>query len=276
MVTTDRPTELVQNGDSVIETFIDGTGPAVLIVPSFGRDGAGDLDDFARLIAAAGFKVLRPRPRGIGRSSGSMNASLQDMADDAAIVIQRLVGENAVVMGHAFGTYVASLLATTHPEAVRGTVLATGPGEGTPKDIAALPFIAGNPALPESERLQALSRGFFAPHHDARMWLNDWYPETLQMQKTAFAATDASMFYEAGTAPILQIFAESDPFNPFSSWRQRREKLGARVTARIIADASHALFPEQTPAVAEIVIRWLRTLDGEQSLSNNPEDYIQI
>ena len=264
MPPADRVTEMVSNGDALIETLVDGKGSAVVMLPSFGRDVGADFDEFAEMIAKAGFQVLRPRPRGIGRSSGSMHASLQDMADDAAIVIQRLAGRKATAMGHAFGTYVASLLAATHPEVVKGTILATGPGEGTPKDIASLPFIAGNPALPESERLQALSRGFFAPHHDARVWLSDWYPETLQMQKTAFAAIDASTFYEAGTTPILQIFAESDPFNPFSHWRERREKLGARVTTRIVADASHALFPEQTPAVAEIVIPWLRSLDGKQ------------
>ena len=264
MATTTQVTDMVSNGDAVIETFLNGKGPVIVMLPSYGRDVGADFDEFAEMIAEAGFQMLRPRPRGIGRSSGSMNASLQDMADDAAKVIQQLVGGHAVVLGHAFGTYIASLLAATHPEVMRGTILAAGLGQGTPKDIASLPFIAGNPALPESERLQALSRGFFAPHNDARVWLSGWYPETLQMQKTAFAAVDAYNFYEAGTTPILQIFAESDPFNPFSHWRERREKLGTRVTTRIVADASHALFPEQTPAVAEIVIQWLRSLAGKQ------------
>ncbi len=264
MVITERSTEVVSNGSAAIEVFVDGAGPAIVIVPSYGRDAAGDFDDFAKLIAAAGFKVVRPQPRGTGRSSGSMSASLQDMADDAARVIQVLAGGRAVMMGHAFGSYVASLLAATHPQVVRGTILAAGISEGTANDIASLPFIAGNLDLPESERLQALSRGFFAPHHDARVWLSGWYPATLQMQKAAFAAADVSTFYDAGTAPILQIFAENDPFNPFSGWRVRREKLGARVTSRIVADASHALFPEQTSAVAGIVIHWLRSLDPQK------------
>ncbi len=263
MIVTDRTTEMVTTGDAVIETFVDGEGPAVVMLPSYGRDVADDFDDFAREVAKAGFKVLRPRPRGIGRSSGSMSASLQDMADDAAEVIQNLADGNAVVMGHAYGTGVARLLATTHDELVRGLILATAPADNPPHDTAPLPFIAGNPALSEEERLQALTKGFFAPHHDPRVWLTGWYPQTLQMQKAALAAMDPSTFSGAGTAPILQIIAESDPFNPFSSWRERREKFGARVTTRIVADCAHSLFPEQTPAVADIVIGWLRSLDGK-------------
>ena len=260
MAPNHRLTELVSNGDAIIETLIDGKGPAIVMLPSYGRDVGADFNEFAEIVAEAGFHLLRPRPRGIGRSSGSMHASLQDMADDAAKVIQHLADGTAIVMGHAYGTGVARILATSHSEMVGGIILANAPADKPPADTEQLPFIAGNPALPEEERLQALSRGFFAPHHDARPWLSGWYPETLQMQKAALAEKGRSAIREGGTAPILQIISESDPFNPFDSWRERREKWGARVTARIVADASHSLFPEQTPIVAEIVIRWLQTV----------------
>ncbi len=260
MATTTQVTEMVSNGDAVIETFLNGKGPSIVMLPSYGRDVGADFDEFAEIVAQAGFQVLRPRPRGIGRSSGSINASLRDMADDAAKVIQQLANGTAVVMGHAYGTGVARLLATSHGDLVRGLILATAAADNPPKDTEELPFIAGNPAPPEEERLQALRRGFFAPHHDARQWLSGWYPETLQTQKAALSKMNHAAFSEAGSGPILQIIAESDPFNPFSSWRERREKWGQRVTTRIVADAAHALFPEQTPFVAEIVIRWLQTI----------------
>ena len=273
-----RVSETVSNGDAIVETYVDGRGPALVVLPSYGRDGGEDFDAFAEVVARAGFQVLRPQPRGIGRSSGSMQVSLQDMADDVAKVIQQLANGGAVVLGHAFGNSVARLVASSHGEIVKGTILAAAGSSGVSKTVNETPFIAGNLALPEEERLAALSLAFFAPHHDARPWLTGWYPETLHMQKTAVEALNPgnssragtaptlqipASFRRAGTAPILQIIAESDPFNPYSSWRELREQYGDRVTTRIVADASHALFPEQTPIAAEIVIAWLQSLGAE-------------
>ena len=260
MGTTTRTIDIVSSRDAVIETCVDGRGRALVVLPSYGRDALRDFDVFADLVATAGFQVLRPQPRGIGRSSGSMQASLQDMANDVASVIQQLAGGHAVVLGHAFGNGVARLLATSHREMVKGTVLAAASSSCAPRDINETPFIAGNPALSEKERLAALSRAFFAPHHDARLWLNGWYPETLHMQEAAVHAVNPADFSRAGAAPILQIIAESDPFNPFTSWRELREECGNRVTTRIVANASHALFPEQTPLVAYVVIEWLQSI----------------
>ena len=260
METSTHISEMVSSGDAIIETYVNGRGPALVVLPSYGRDGGEDFDAFSEIVASAGFQVLRPQPRGIGRSSGSMQASLQDMANDVAEVIQQLAGGNAAVLGHAFGNGVARLLATSHGEVVRGTILAAASGSGVSKEVSDTPFIAGNPSLPEKDRLAALSLGFFASHHDPRQWLTGWYPRTLHMQKTAVQAINPADFSRAGTAPILQIIAESDPWNPYSSWRELREQCGDRVTTRIVADASHALFPEQTPTVAGIVIAWLQSL----------------
>ena len=253
---------LVATRQATIETFVQGEGPVLVILPSYGRDGGADFDHFSALIARAGMRVLRPQPRGIGRSTGSMQASLQDMADDVAEVIRQLGTGRAAVLGHAFGNGVARLLATTHPDLVEGTILAAASTDGVSSETNQTPFIAGDPSRPESERLEALSRGFFAPHHDPRPWLAGWYPATLQMQKQAVQKAEPTFFSAAGTAPILQIIAESDPFSPYETWRKLRDQCRDRVTARIVADASHALFPEQTPQVAGIVVQWLETSLG--------------
>lgn len=261
MVDCSPSVELVSTRNATIETFIQGEGPVLVVLPSYGRDGGADFDQFSTIVAEeAGIRVVRPQPRGIGRSTGPMHASLADMADDIAEVITRVGAGSAVVLGHAFGNGVARLLATTHGYLIKGTILAAASTEGASAETNRTPFIAGDLSKPESERLDALRRGFFAPHHDARPWLEGWYPATLQMQKDAVSAAQPSFFNKAGTAPILQIIAESDPFSPYETWRALRDECGARVTARIIADASHALFPEQTPHVADVVIGWLKWL----------------
>lgn len=258
--TTVVTSELVIHGSTTIETLVQGAGRPIVVLPSYGRDGGADFDQFADCVASAGMRVLRPQPRGIGRSTGPMQASLQDMANDVAQVIHKLADSRAVVLGHAFGNGVARLLATTHQDLVHGTILAAASTDRASAATNATPFIAGDPTRPENERLEALQRVFFAPHHDPRAWLEGWYPATLKMQREAVHAAEPATFSMAGVAPILQIIAESDPFSPYESWRVLRDQCGARVTTRIVADASHALFPEQTPYVAGIVIQWLEQL----------------
>ena len=53
------------------------------MIPSAGR-GAEDFDDLSRAVVKAGYRVARLQPRGIGRSTGTMEGvSLLDLADDA-------------------------------------------------------------------------------------------------------------------------------------------------------------------------------------------------
>ena len=47
-----RRTERVTQGDVSIVTFVEGSGPAVVMLPSSGRDGAEDFDAVAARIAA--------------------------------------------------------------------------------------------------------------------------------------------------------------------------------------------------------------------------------
>jgi pimeloyl-ACP methyl ester carboxylesterase len=121
---------IVQHGDVRIEVLEQGHGPAILILPSLGR-GAHDYDERAIPLAADGFRVLRPQPRGMGQSEGPMaGLTLYDYAGDVAAVIQREVKGPAIVVGHAFGNFVARMLATGRPELVKSVVLATAsPGK---------------------------------------------------------------------------------------------------------------------------------------------------
>ena len=59
---------IVARGSARIGYLATGEGPAVLLLASLGR-GAEDFAEVAPLVAAAGFRVLCPDPRGIGRSA---------------------------------------------------------------------------------------------------------------------------------------------------------------------------------------------------------------
>lgn len=258
-----RASDIVTTGGTSIETYVDGDGEGLdlIVLPSYGRDGGADFDAFAAALAEAGHRVLRPQPRGTARSTGPMaDVTIDELGDDVAHVIDRLGHGPAVILGHAYGNFVARTVATNHPEKVRAVILAAASTQAPPPEINNAPFRAGDPTLPEPERLAALELAFFAPGHDASIWLTGWYPDTLAMQRAAVTGIDVARYWEAGNAPILEILAEHDPFHPKDQWDDLRSQLGPRVTSTVITDASHALFPEQPAAVADAVITYLNTL----------------
>lgn len=265
---TQRHSEMVTGADAggqavTIETLVEGSGPAVVMLPSSGRDGGEDFDAVAARIAAAGYTVLRPQPRGIMGSTGAMQGvSLHRLADDVVMVIDRLGGGRAVIIGHAFGHFVARMAAVDHPGAVRGVVLAAAAASSWPADIGATPYKSGNLSLPDSERLAALRLGFFAPGHDPAPWLHGWWPaaQAMQADSREKAGVKQSDWWSAGSAPLLELIPADDPFKPRDKWGELAASYGARVQTVVIPDASHALFPEQPDAVAAAVIAWLAGL----------------
>jgi pimeloyl-ACP methyl ester carboxylesterase len=82
------------------------------------------------------------------------------------------------------------------------------------------------------------------------------------MQHAAVSTAGTALierYWSAGTAPVLEILAEYDPFHPKDQWGELRRRLGDRVTSTVIENASHALFPEQPDAVAAAVLGYLET-----------------
>ncbi len=181
---------------------------------------------------------------------------LATLGEDVADVIRRLAGGRAVVLAHAYGNSVGRVLAVEHGVLVRGLVLAAASATKVAPDVNETPFIAGDPARAEAERLAALEKAFFAPGHDPRPWLQGWYPATLAVQRAAVRASKLDRYWAGGKAPLLEINAAFDPFKPPPLRRELHDLVGDRVTTVLIDDASHALFPEQPEGVAAAVLTW--------------------
>jgi pimeloyl-ACP methyl ester carboxylesterase len=258
MTNSNRKSEFVTENGVEIETYIDGDGPAFFILPSYGRDGAEDYDIFTAQIVRAGWKVLRPQPRGIAGSKGPMtDVTLHDLGNDVALCIRTMGDGPSILLGHAFGNAVARIVATDHPALVRGVILAASQASKLPEHVAKAPFIAGDPSAPEIDRLEVLRMAFFAPNHEPNIWLDGWYPKTLKMQHGAAQAVTLSEYWACGDVPLLEVFGQFDPFKPKEYWTELRDQFGNRVTTVVVDDASHALFPEQPVPVAQAVISWL-------------------
>ena len=50
-----RNSRIVIHGAVSIETYVDGDGPAVVVIPSYGRDGGEDFDPFTAALTDAGY-----------------------------------------------------------------------------------------------------------------------------------------------------------------------------------------------------------------------------
>jgi len=250
---------MVDRGDVYIEVIAQGLGPVIVILPSLGR-GAEDYNVVAALLARDGFRVLRPQPRGIGASTGPMTGlTLHDFAADIAAVIEHERKGPAVVVGHAYGHFVARTLATDQPDLVRGVVLAAASAGKVPPGVhepSVTPEVreaiekSGDISLQEADRLRYLQFAFFAPGHDPHIWLGGWHPETEKAENAASRATPVDDWFACGTARILDLQAENDAVAPRKFAGVLKAALGDRVTVVVIPNAGHALVPEQPEAMA--------------------------
>ncbi len=247
-------------GEEPIDVFVDGdtAAPSIVLLPSSQRDSA-DFDDFAQRLAAQGFLVLRPQPRGMGRSSAPpQNMTLHTLAADVAHTIKALGGGRAIVAGHAFGHYVARVTDLDHPQLVRGVIVLAGAARNMPPSLPAALDIAADVTRPEAERLASLQRAFFAPGNDATAWLTGWHPHLRDCYRRAAEVPPKSTWWPVTHAPVLDLQAADDPWRPHDTAQELQAVLGDRVTVRTIAGASHALIPEQPAAVVAAIVAWAR------------------
>ena len=253
---------VVTNGEARLHVLAQGEGLPIVLLPSLGR-GASDFDAIAESLAGAGYRVLRPQPRGIGESSGPWDGvKLEDLAADVAEVIANNNGGPAFVVGHAFGNRVARTLATLQPHLVKAVALvAANVGHHpSPPDVRAAIRLSADVNAPDEARIKAMQFVFFAPGSDASVWLKGWHPDVLAAQRIAGDLTPRSLDYAAGSAPVLYIQPSHDPLAHVADAEEYKKALGDRVTVVVIANAAHAVIVEQPKAVSDALIAYARRL----------------
>jgi pimeloyl-ACP methyl ester carboxylesterase len=261
-----RTRDVITSGNVTVDVIAEGRGPLIVLLPSLGRDSE-EFDDLATRIAKAGFRVLRPQPRGFGGSRGPMeNLTLHDYGRDVAAVVEHEKAGPAVVVGHAFGHFVAKMTAVDFPELVRAVILIAAAQKNIDPEVRRWLAIATDNARPEAERLPYLQKVFFAPGHDPRKWLTGFHPAVQRAEETARDATPQKEYWSAGNAPLFDLQAEFDPYRPRSTSSELIDEFGAkRVTVAVIPNASHALPVEQPGATANAIIAYMRRLPKHQT-----------
>ncbi len=251
---SEKRRELLSNGTAQVDVIVDSrvgkTDPAIVLLPSSQRDSE-DFDELAHLLAAQGFRVLRPQPRGMGRSSApEPGMSLHTLASDVAVSIEKLGNGRAVVVGHAYGHWTARVTDMNHPKLVRGVVVLGGSAKVFPPGTAQALALGSDPSKPEADRIKALEFSMFAPGNDARVWLTGWHPHLRAAYRAAGQIPSKDTWFNVGNAPILDLQGDKDAWRPTSSRNELKQILGDKVTVAVIENSGHAMIPEQPRAVA--------------------------
>ena len=247
--------------DVVIDAPGNGQCPCLVLLPSSQRDSL-DFDAVAHALALAGHRVLRPQPRGMGRTTLALDhLTLHVLAQDVIATVNALGGGRAVLVGHAFGHFIARVADLDHPQCVRGVVVAGAAARVFPAGMAESLDIASDARQPDELRCAHLQHAFFAPGNDPSAWLEGWHPELRAIYRAAGAVPAKDRWWTVAHAPLLDLQGANDPWRPPASRAELQELLGAeRVTVQVIEQASHALVVEQPVAVAGAIACWVAGL----------------
>jgi pimeloyl-ACP methyl ester carboxylesterase len=113
------------------QEFGEPQAPPLLLIAGLGAQMLSWDEDFCRLLAARGFRVIRFDNRDVGLSTwmeGAGEYSLDDMAADAAALLDALDIPAAHVVGASMGGFIAQLVALNHPDHVLSlTSIMSGP-----------------------------------------------------------------------------------------------------------------------------------------------------
>ena len=255
----------VRNGKAIVSYGVLGPSgdeaPTLCLIASTGR-GPEDFAHLAQRLADGGVRVVLPWPRGTGDSTGPLEGiTFHDLAADAAAALEAEAGKGgAVVVGHAYGCWIARTVAQDRPELVDGIILLAAGGGKWPDDLSKAIDVAMNPEAPEAERLAALQRAFFVEGHDPRPWLDGWHADVVVAQRAARAATERDSWWPSGTAPMLDVVGLQDPFRAPEARDFYVKEFAPRVELVTVDGASHALPDEKPDEVASIMLNWVKAI----------------
>jgi pimeloyl-ACP methyl ester carboxylesterase len=234
------------------ESLGDAHAPPLLMIIGLGSQMIVWPDELCRMLVARGFRVIRYDNRDVGLSTRpDAPYTLDDMADDAAGLLDALDLPAAHVVGASMGGYIAQLLALRHPRRVRSLCIimsSTGARDvGSPEpDILPMllqPVPSDRPGYIEyrvaiSRRLASTGYEFDEPRIRklaAAAYDRAFFPLGAQRQLAAVAAApDRTARLTELRVPTLVLHGTADPIVGVS---------GGEALARAIPDATLRVFP---------------------------------
>jgi pimeloyl-ACP methyl ester carboxylesterase len=252
--------------------FIDvGEGPVMLFLHGFPFDKSMWADQLAAL-TAAGFRVVVPDLRGLGETKAAGEIStMDDMARDAAALLDHLQIDEAIVCGLSMGGYVAFEFAHLFPSRVRGLVLS---GTRAPADNE-------QEKAGREQQVQTMLRAGMVPISIATLpkllaeRTRADKPDVVKRVRTMITLSDpkGAAAAQRGMAarrdytedltntnvPTLIIVGREDPIRPVSDAEFMHERI-RNSRLEIIEDAAHMTNLEQPEVFNDALVSFLNEL----------------
>ena len=253
----------VQNGGAKLRVFVEGSGPAIVLLPGQGR-GPRDFDALAKDLVSSGYRVVRPEPRGFGESVGAVEGlTLRDNARDVAAAIEKVGAAPAIVVGVAYGNRVARMIASERPELVRGVVLIAAGGKFPPKpEVMAGLRKVQDKTLPLEERAEAARTVLYGPKSTistADMRLDEVSATTIKAQSLA-PTVPLEAWWDGGKVPMLVLQGLYDVVAPPENGRSLKRDHPERVTLVEFEDLGHSMARERPDLVVNAIVSWTTKL----------------
>jgi len=252
-----------------------GDGPALLLIQGLGNSGWP-----ARRLAplVPGHRVIWFDNRGTGRSSHDPPPrSIEQLADDAAFVLDGLGVGEAHVLGHSMGGYITQTLALRRPELVRSLVL-VGTGAGRPGHepvpAATLDSWLQNAHLPPEDYARETMHLSFAPGWaDANGELYDRllaerleFPTPPTCWRAQFDAcvrfVETGLPIERIDVPTLVVHGDADRVVPISNGRSIASRI-PNAELVVLPGAGHYPYLEAPELFAEAVRAFLARVESK-------------
>lgn len=262
---------LARAGNTKLEYYVDGSGPALLLVQGFtGRAQSWSQTLISEL--ARDFTTIRFSHAGIGLSEAPKNApTMQSMAGDAAALLTALGREKAHVFGISMGGVIAQQMAIHHPERVLGLVLGCT-SCGTTRGPTADPEVLKALMDPSGTIEERTRRSW--PYVMAAGWENN--PDAVQAAEAELAETLEHPIPPALLIQHLVAMQQTDSYEQLPSLRmpalvlhgdadqlvnpQHGKVIAERIPGaelRIIPDTGHLFFNEQPRETVRILREFL-------------------
>ena len=248
-----------------------GAGPAVLMLHGFPFDKSMWAAQLPAL-TAAGFRVVVPDLRGLGETKAAGEIStMDDMAHDAAALLDHLQIDEAIVCGLSMGGYVAFEFAHLFPSRVRGLVLS---GTRAPADTE-------QEKAGREQQVQTMLRAGMVPISIAtvpkllaertrtekpdvvkrvRTMITRADPKgAAAAQRGMMARRDYTVDLTNTNVPTLIIVGRDDPIRPVSDAEFMHERI-RNSRLEIIEDAAHMTNLEQQEVFNDALVSFLNEL----------------
>lgn len=253
----------VQNGDAKLRVFVVGSGPAIVLLPGQGR-GPRDYDTLTKQLVSAGYRVVRPEPRGFGESVGPVEGlTLRDNARDVTTAIEKVGAVPAIVVGWAYGNRVARMIASERPDIVRGVVLIAAGGKYPPKpEVFATLRKVQDRSLPLDQRAEAAKTVLYGPKSAISatdMRLDEVSATTIRAQSLA-SNVPLEAWWDGGKVPMLVLQGLYDVIAPPENGRSLLRDHPERVTLVEFEDLGHSMLRERPDLVADAILSWAKKL----------------